>query len=88
MLLITQRLLNLKTPTIQDNFTIKCFLHVICTVLSIDPFPCFALLFLYFLNFKNFTEIFNQRSKVLVRPIEKQNKTKNLQVPTFLKVKF
>lgn len=71
MLLITQTLLNLKTPTIQDNFTIVYFLRVICNVLSIDTFPCFALLFFHLLNFKKFTRILNQRGNVLVRPNEK-----------------
>lgn len=45
MLLITQRLLHLKPPTIQDYFTIIYFLHVIYSVLSVDTSSSFALLF-------------------------------------------
>lgn len=71
MLLITQRLLHLKSPTIQDYFTIIYFLHVIYSVLSMDTVPSFALLFFRFLTLKIFPGLFNQRGKVLDKLLNK-----------------
>ena len=88
MLLITQRLLNLRTPTIQDYFTTIYFLHVIyssCQLIHFLVLPFFF--FLYFLNLKNLTGNFNQRGKVLVRPNEKQNQQKPFKCLPFQKVK-
>lgn len=54
MLLVTQRLLNLQTPRIRGHFTVTYFLRVACSGLSIDTFPCSALPFFHFPNFKTF----------------------------------
>lgn len=56
VLLITQRLLNLKTLAIQDNFIIHV-LHIICSVLPVDTFPCIAIIFFHFLNLKKLLDL-------------------------------